>query len=427
MCLRIAMMRGALRMTVRAAIVTLSVVSGLSCTGRSDEVKSINIFLMPSPAARAIQSFIPAFELATETKVHVTETPWGNAHQKLLLSSQQGAGAYDVAQFDNYFLATYGAADVMTPLDDYLSDSVAYDIDDFSEGQKEYGKYKGRTLGLTLSTEPMIQWYRTDIYDKLGLKPATTWEEYKANAIAVQESGLGDGVLLGWGPRVAWWWMTLAWSFGGHLYDDRLVPTLNTPEVIEATTYLKALTAYGPEGGLSTDGDGVTNKFLSQDIGSMIQYSGYYAMTLDASNNRHAGLIGTAPMPMGSVDITHLAGWNIGIPSDSKQKDLAWQFLEFVLSKENAKAYLLSGAAAVGRISITEDPELLAEQPYLRYLNIPKSSRIERYPQIRVWPEFEKAITDVLARILAGTVGVREGLEALQANVTPILARERQQ
>ena len=130
---------------------------------------------------------------------------------------------------------------------------------------------------------------------------------------------------------------------------------------------------------------------------------------------------------MGSVDVTHLAGWNIGIPSDSQQKDLAWQFLEFVLGKENAKTYLLSGASAVGRISITEDPELLAEQPYLRYLNIPKSSRIERYPQIRVWPEFEKAVTDVLARILAGTMEVREGLETLQANVTPILARERQQ
>ena len=421
------MIRVALRMTAGVVILTLSVVSGLSCSGRSDEVKSISIFLMPSPAARAIQSFIPAFELATGTKVHVTETPSGNAHQKLLLASQQGAGVYDVAQFDNYFLATYGAADVMTPLDDYLSDSVAYDIDDFSEGQKEYGKYKGKTLGLTLSTEPMIQWYRTDIYDKLGLKPATTWEEYKANAIAVQESGLGDGVLLGWGPRVTWWWMTLVWSFGGHLYNDRLVPTLDTPEVVEATTYLKELTAYGPEGGLSTDGDGVTNKFLSQDIGSMIQYSGYYAMTLDASNNRYAGLIGTAPMPMGSVDVTHLAGWNIGIPSDSKQKDLAWQFLEYVLGKENAKAYLLSGASAVGRISITEDPELLTEQPYLRHLNIPKSSRIEPYPQIRVWPEFEKAITDVLARILAGTVEVREGLETLQANVIPILAQERQQ
>ena len=194
--------------------------------------------------------------------------------------------------------------------------------------ETQYGKYKGKTLGLTLSTEPMIQWYRTDIYDKLGLKPATTWEEYKANAIAVQESGLGDGVLLGWGPRVTWWWMTLVWSFGGHLYDDHLVPTLDTPEGVEATTYLKELTAYGPEGGLSTDGDGVTNKFLSQDIGSILQYSGYYAMTLDASNNRYAGLIGTAPMPMGSVDVTHLAGWNIGIPSDSKQKDLAWQFLE---------------------------------------------------------------------------------------------------
>ena len=80
MCLKIAMIRGPLTMTARTIIVILSVVSGLSCTGRSDEARSINVFLMPSPAAQAIRSFIPAFELATETKVHVTETPWGNAH-----------------------------------------------------------------------------------------------------------------------------------------------------------------------------------------------------------------------------------------------------------------------------------------------------------------------------------------------------------
>ena len=223
----------------------------------------INVFLIPSPSSTAIQSFIPAFEKKTGIKVNFSETPYGEAHQKQLLSYQQKSGAYDVAQFDNTFLAAFGAAKAMAPLDDYLKGSAEYDISDFSPGQQDYGKYNGATYGLTLSTEPMIQWYRTDLYSELGLKPAVTWDEYLANAQAVKESGKADGTIVGFGPGVSWWWMTMVWSFGGKLYDENLNPTVNTPEALKATEYLKSLLDVAPKGAISTNGDDVTAKFVS--------------------------------------------------------------------------------------------------------------------------------------------------------------------
>ena len=90
---------------------------------------------------------------------------------------------------DPLHLAPYGAAGTMSPLDSFIAASAEYDISDFEQGQQDYGKYDDKTLGLTLSTEPMIQWYRTDIYQKLGLEPAKTWDEYRANAKAVKEAG----------------------------------------------------------------------------------------------------------------------------------------------------------------------------------------------------------------------------------------------
>jgi len=312
----------------------------------------------------------------------------------------------------------------MQPLDEWLAASEPYDIDDFEQGQREYGMYGGETLGLTLSTEPMIQWYRADIYDELGLEPATTWAEYMANAKAVSESGMGDGAIIGWGQHASWWWMTLVWSFGGHLYDEDLNPVVNSAEAVAATQYMKDLLAYGPDGGISASGDDVTNKFLSTDIGSMVQYSGYWGMALDPASNMHAGRIGTAPMPMGTTDITHLAGWNIGIPADAKNPDAGWRFLEYVLGRANAKDYLLTGAAAIGRKSIASDEELLALHPYLPLLNIPESSRIERYPQIRVWPEFEKAVLDAMPAMMNGEVDIQVGLDALNEQLKPIMAAE---
>lgn len=385
----------------------------------------INLYLIPSPSSTAIQSFIPAFTEKTGIKVNVTEVPYGEAHQKLLLAVQLKQGQYDVAQFDNTFLAPYGAAGTMSPLDDYIKASAEYDISDFEAGQQDYGKYNGQTLGLTLSTEPMIQWYRKDIYEKLGLKPAETWEEYKSNAQKIEEAKMGDGNMLGWGPNSSWWWMTLVWSFGGQLYDNNYVPTVNTPEAVEATKFFKDMMTLGPEGGISASGDDVTNKFFAQDIGTIIQYSGYWGVALDPANNAFVGKLGTAPMPKGKADITHLAGWNFGIPSDAKNKDEAWKFMEFVLGKGNSVAYLKAGAAAIGRKSISVNEELLKLHPYLPLLNIPASSRIERYPQIRTWPEVEKAILDAMPGMLNGEVEIQAGLDKLNETLKPILAQEK--
>ena len=408
-----------------AGLASVSLLLAACSSGGTDSEASgeINVFLISSPSSTSIQSFIPDFEAETGIKVNVSETPYGEAHQKQLLSYQQKAGAYDVAQFDNSFLMPFCQAQAMAPLDSYLGDSSEYDVADFGQSQQDYGKCNGETLGLTLSTEPMIQWYRTDIYEKLGLKPATTWDEYYNNAKKVQAAGHG-GQIIGFGPNVSWWWMTMVWSFGGQLYDDALNPTVNSKEAIAATDFLKKLMTVSPKGASTANSDEVTSKFLGEDIGAMINYSGYYGSVLDKTINKNEGKIGTAPMPVGSVDITHLAGWNIGIPKDAKNPTAAWKFLEYVLGKTNAKAYLESGAAAIGRKSITTDADLLAKFPYLAQLEIPASSRIERYPQIAVWPEFEVAAIDAVTQVLNGKSDSTKAMAALNEKLKPILAKE---
>ena len=384
----------------------------------------LNLFLIPSPSSTSIQSFIPEFEAKTGVKVNVSETPYGEAHQKQLLSYKQKAGAYDIAQFDNSFLAPFCQAKAMTAIDNWVKDSDEYDINDFSKGQQDYGKCaNGETFGLTLSTEPMIQWYRTDLYEKLGLKPATTWDEWYSNAKTVADSG-ASGQLIGFGPNVSWWWMTMVWSFGGELYDENLNPTVNSPEAIAAVDYMKKLLAVSPKGAITANGDEVTSKFLGENIGAMLNYSGYYGMALDPAINKNVGKFATAPMPKGASDITHLAGWNIGIPADAKNPDAAWAFLEFVLGKTNAKAYLESGAAAIGRKSIISDASLLGKNPYLPQLEIPASSRIERYPQIAVWPEFEVAAIDAVTKVLTGKTASKAAMDALNTKLKSILANE---
>ena len=49
---------------------------------------------------------------------------------------------------------------------------------------------------------------------------------------------------------------------------------------------------------------------------------------------------------------------------------------------------------------------------------------VNTYPQIVVWPEFDKVASDNLAKILSGEVEVQAGLDAMQAALEPVMANE---
>jgi len=66
----------------------------------------------------------------------------------------------------------------------------------------------------------------------------------------------------------------------------------------------------------------------------------------------------------------------------------------------------------------------LGKNPYLPQLEIPASSRIERYPQIAVWPEFEVAAIDAVTKVLTGKSASKPAMDALNTKLKSILANE---
>ena len=393
-------------------------------SGSAAAPAEINLFLIPSPSATALEKMGPEFTAKTGIKVNFTETEYGTAHQKALLSIQAKQGAFDVVQYDNTFLAAFASAGALAPLNDYVQNSSEYDIADFSDALQHYGDYKGTSYGLVLSTEPFLLWYRPSILKKDGVNPPTTWDEFKTVSAATNKDGVA-GQVMGYGPNTDWWWMQLVWSFGGKLYDDQFKPTVNSPEAVAATQFYKDMLQYAPKGALGLNGDDVTSQFTSTNIAQMIQYSGYASLIYDPKTSSFPDDIAAVSVPAGKVDAVELAGWNIGIASDSPNKDAAWQFLEFALGKSNASKMLEYGAAAIGRKSVTNDPTLVQKYPYLSLLSLDKAGlQVYPYPHLVVWPEFDKACADALADIVAGKVPVQDGLNALNDKLAGILAKE---
>jgi multiple sugar transport system substrate-binding protein len=407
--------------TLAIAAVSVLGISGCTTTNATDN--EITVFLIQSPTEDAIKARIPDFTAETGIKVNVVDAPYDDAHQKMLLAFNSKKGAYDVVQFDNPYLAPFSSQGALAPLDDYIQGSADYDIADFVPALQDYGKYEGKTYGLNLSTEPFLLWYRTDIYKELNLNVPTTWDEYLANAKAIQASGKASGQVIANASSVnSWWWLQLVWSFGGDLTDASGNPTVNSAAAVKATDYMKELLKVSPKSAVTATGDDATTLFTTQNVGQMINYSGYAPVIMDPKNSKYTDNIAAATIPSGAANITQLTGWNIGVPADSKKQKNAWKFLEWLLSKNNTPKLMDAGAAAIGRTSIVNNAEITAKSPYIAMLG-PAAETGRRLPALTQWAQISNQIGVAVQDILTGKTSTSKGLDALNGELAGTLGK----
>jgi ABC-type glycerol-3-phosphate transport system substrate-binding protein len=408
------------------AAVSVLGISGCAATSADNTSASdneITVFLIQSPTADAIKARIPDFTAETGIKVNVVDAPYDDAHQKMLLAFNSKKGAYDVVQFDNPYLAPFASQGTLAPMDDYIQGSAEYDISDFVPALQDYGKYEGSTYGLNLSTEPFLLWYRTDIYKELNLKLPTTWDEYLANAKAIQASGKADGQVIANASSVnSWWWLQLVWSFGGDLTDADGNPSVNSAAAVKATDFMKELLKVSPKSAVTANGDDATTLFTTQNVGQMINYSGYAPVIMNPESSKYTDKIAAATIPSGVTNITELTGWNIGVPADSKKQENAWKFLEWLLSKNNTPKLMDAGAAAIGRTSIVNNAEITAKSPYIAMLG-PAAETGRRLPALTQWAEISNQIGAAVQDILTGKTSTAKGLDALNGQLAVTLGK----
>lgn len=304
-----------------------------------------------------------------------------------------------------------------------MRSSTKFGFDDFVPALQEYGVYDNKLIGLNLSTEPFLLWYRKDIYAALNLQVPTTWDEYYDNAKKIQDSGKADGQVLAFAnPVNSWWWLQFLWSYGGDLTDASGKVNVTSPEAVAATEYYKKLLAASPKSAISGNGDDATSLFITQDVGQMITYSGYWPTIMDPKQSKHVEAIGYAAIPKGKTDIVQLTGWNMGIPTDSTKQDAAWNFVEWLIGKAGSANLLKAGGAAIGRTSMAADTALVKDNPYLPLLPAAATNG-RRLPALVEWPEVSNQIGIRIADVMTGKTDTGTSLGDLNTDLARILGK----
>ena len=146
-------------------------------------------------------------------------------YNKLITNNAAGTNP-DVTEVEYQALPALIANKVVVPIDQYIGDiSAGFDKSSLAQVQ-----FEGKTYGVPQNVCPMVFFYRKDIFDSLGLKAPTTWDEYAADAATIhaknpkQYIGNFSAVDSGWFAGLAQqaganWWTTTGTTWNVAIND----------------------------------------------------------------------------------------------------------------------------------------------------------------------------------------------------------------
>jgi ABC-type glycerol-3-phosphate transport system substrate-binding protein len=380
--------------------------------------KSITVLITSSPSASALKSIAPGFTKQTGISVKFVTVPYESITTKLLLANRSGSSSYDVAQVDSPMMAPLVAAGALTPMKDFLAKHPDYRASDFPAKVQEYTQYQGTPYALPLSTEPYVVFYRTDIYKKLGLKPATTWSQFTSNAAACKKAGYEGSAMSYSSSDSVYDWATILYSLGGRMLNaDNTKATLTTPQAVQATQILTGLLPYTPSGAVNGGLVDAISIFGSQKVCTMIVGTGNWESIYTPKQPNVYGKLAVSQIPQGP---TVLFGWLIGLPTKTKNPEGGAKFLDYALSTGRLGRFVSAGAPPPGRNSLLGAADVRKSLPYIPVL-LKAEAGAEHFPYIPQLPQILTVISQQLNSIATHGTSIQAGLAKAQSQVNGIL------
>ena len=331
-------------------------------------VMAIGLFGCTGQGTNSSSSAAPSGEPVT-----ITMSNWLEAEEAT------AGNAADVIMGNSVMMCAFNGAGALAPLDNLASKEL---VDDIYPGYLSGTKYDNTLRAISWAPHPIVMYYNKELFAKAGLDPEKapqTWDEMTAAARAVAALGkdeagntiYGLGIATGKISHTAQVFSGVLYSFGGQFVDDKGVVTLNTPENIEALTYMQTLTAENVvPGGLNVaDLRGV---FAAGQVGIIFDGD----MGRNAFRNS-SGLgeafdqkLGVCVIPAGKTgrSETVYTEHQLGISAKSEHKEAAMRLIEYLVGKEAMLKYHQSNGVLSARASIATLPEM-NEDEFMKVFN----------------------------------------------------------
>jgi multiple sugar transport system substrate-binding protein len=408
---------------------------------------SITIGVIPAGYFDNLETLLPGFSELTGINVRFEKTPPGQIRQKAVLDLSSKTATWASHAADPMYYPLYVANKWIDPLDLYLGDAKLTDnawfaYEDILKGWSASTAVDGKPYGIPYDGEATIQVYRTDVYDKHGLKPAETLDEYVANAAKVHDPNdrLWGAALRGFkgAGQNMYIYPSIFREFGGNWFDGSHKIKVDGPEAVAALEwYVSLLNKYSPSGVENWNWPDIADAFGQGTLGSYIDAHSSAAVVADPRKSKVVGKIGFARWPKGPSGkrVTSIWCWSFPINAALSKKDNAatWLFIQWAASKETqaATSYAFSGAYkrfGVNRTSVWDDAA------YRKMLDgigrnfveattesLQQDTDVDWRPRIPQWPAVGETMATAIQASLVGQAKPADALRDAQKKIEGIM------
>jgi multiple sugar transport system substrate-binding protein len=339
---------------------------------------------------RAIADLVPELEAETGIKLEIQAPALGALIEKTFQIVKSDHSPFELISYLGFLTTQLVGAGGFEQLNAFIDNPDEtppdWDFKDFIPAAvKNVGIYDLKThtksgaaiYGVPgLESTSCIYFYRKDLLDAAGLKPAQTWEEFNSNAQKLHKGGVAGCSFIGANdPSLGLVdWFTRFITIGGTLMtgdpngkDFR--PHVDSPEGIAALQMLIDTLPFAPQNvtqyGFAENVDG----FSTGKIAQMIFWATIAGPIFDKEKSLVADKTGTAVVPAapGQKHRSILGGWGVGIPknADPAKKAAAWRALTWLTSRKTNAYEVSKYQVSASRMSTFEDSDLVKRFPYL--------------------------------------------------------------
>lgn len=370
----------------------------------------ITVLAVEMPMLKVYWKMIPEFEQKYGIKVELDESPFDQNREKTLLDMSKHTGRYDIFNVDCMWLAEYAAAGYLEPLSKYIKNpnltEPDFDVADFVPRiYSGNGVWEDIVYNIPMGSGTMGQSWRKDIAAEYGLKFPEKWEEWTTDKMMDYVKKLhhpekGYAAYVTQPRRWEWGWtfIQLIMTFtsknriGDEYLDKDWKVTINSADNLAALKWYLGLRPYLPEGHANFGYDEVATTYQQGRAAGCVNYSEWiYNHYEDPAVSKAAGKsvhLHTPVGPDGRID-PFFGSWGIAISADSKNKEAAWVFIQWITSKSTQMKAIAGGGDPV-RHSTYKSEATKKYMPwyvplyefYLKYTNPDERVRIPEWAEL---------------------------------------------
>ncbi|AUV84554.1 hypothetical protein C2R22_23750 (plasmid) [Salinigranum rubrum] len=327
---------------------------------------TINMLEYAAAQAEATRQVLPQFEEETGITVNLETAPYGDLISKQFTSLKGSSGSYDVIDVDVPYWPAFVSNDWIQPLNGMLEQSSLRQSEFLQRvwndtvvwgGPDDYLNLDaGNVMGIPYQPNVLTLYYRKDLYDEAGLSPPQTLSDYQRVGRELtnpDENVWGMAMMAKEHESLLVEWKSMLYSRGGRFFEGETIkeapfgiseswnPVFDDQTGVETLKYYKQLIEadYTPDGVTSWDWTNVTQNFIQGRLATGQAFSSTARVANDPDKSAVVGKVGYAPYPGSDVSGTmlrrpHYGTWSLAIPKNSKKKQAAWKFIEWLSSTE---------------------------------------------------------------------------------------------